>query len=314
MNIVCLRFDSGFHLGSGCGDTYDKSATTLYSDTVSGALCSVYADMGGENIRDFLDSFQVSSAMPIYQGRLFLPLPPDKSCITVSGDDPMLKRIKRLRWIEQPLWEQLAADGTLTIDVQMISRCGTAIVDGNGRDVIIQRSYLEQKVCVGNIGFGATPYFFDKIFLGQDVELGIIYQTTDIDNFTRTFSALSSIGLGTGKTVGNGQFDVNFREVQIEVPYSQNYQLLSLWIPSQEEVKIESWNNSSYQLLQRGGYMAGANNRSLRHFIKNSVWCVDSGAIIRGQKPLGIIVNLLPKNIESHPIWRDGRAISLPFK
>ena len=314
LKIACLRFNSGFHFGIGQGEEYDLSATMLHSDTVSGALCSIRAEMGVTDIRGFLDSFRVSSAMPIYRGRLFLPLPHDKSCISVRGSDPMLKQLKRLQWIEQPLWEKLAQDGCLEIEPEMISRCGTAVVCNSGRDIVLQHNLLEQKVCVGHHDDDANPYFFDRVFLGAGVELGIIYKTDNESTFRATWEALSDIGIGTGKTTGNGSFQVDFRELTIHTPDSEAFQLLSMWIPSSAELDNDLDPRSCYQLLKRGGYMAGASDRPLRHYVKNDVWMVSPGSVIVGAHPDGTIVDLCPEGIDCHPVWRDGRAVCLPFK
>ena len=82
LNIATMHFTSALHLGYGVGDEYDKSSSILYSDTISAALCSVWANSGGD-ASSFLESFRVSSAMPSYDGRLFMPLPHDKQCITI---------------------------------------------------------------------------------------------------------------------------------------------------------------------------------------------------------------------------------------
>ncbi|WP_290541384.1 type III-A CRISPR-associated RAMP protein Csm4 [Alistipes sp.] len=314
LKTVCLRFDSGFHLGFGRGEEYDRSATVLHSDTIAGALCSIRAQMGETDIRGFLNRFRVSSAMPIYRGRLFLPLPPDKSCLRMRGDDPMLKRLKRLEWVEQPLWDQLAEKGQLEMDAPMISRCGTAIVCGRGEEVMLQRRFLEQKVCVGHHDDDAEPYFFDRVFCGEEVELGVVYEADDDEEFKTTWEALSDIGFGTGKTMGNGQFKVGYREFPIRLPQSDSCQLLSLWIPSADELSGGTHFGGCYRLLKRGGYMAGAASRHLRHFVKNEVWTIAAGAVIAGRHPQGTIVDLRPRNVDCHPVWRDGRAVCLPFK
>lgn len=314
LKMACLRFDSGFHLGVGRGDTYEHSATVLQSDTLSGALCSIHAQMGATDIEDFLGSFSVSSAMPLYEGRLFLPLPPDKSCITMRGDDPMLKRLKRLQWIEQPLWEQLARDGSIEIDADMISGCGLAVAQTGGKDIVVLKSFLEQRVSVAHNGDDATPYFFDRVFAGRGVEFGILYRADDEQAFRQAFTALADTGIGTGRTVGNGQFEVDFREIGIEVPDDSEYcQLLSLWIPSEDEIADFAADNS-YCLTSRGGYIAGSTECELRNIEKKSVCAIDVGAVVRGKSLKGSIVDLRPDGIDCHHVWRDGRAFVLPFK
>lgn len=309
-----MHFTSAVHLGYGVGDEYDKSSDRLYSDTISSALCSVWANSCGD-ASSFLQSFQVSSAMPSYDGRLFMPLPPDKQCITVKGIEGMYKRLKRLRWIELPLWEELAREGKLEITEQMISDCGTAIMVNSGQGVIIMRRFVEQKVQVGLNGEDATPYFIDKIFFGPKVSLYVFFTTTDEPSFRRAYELLADAGIGTSRSVGNGGFNVEFGKVEINInPNANSLQLLSMCMPKAEECTPDVMSHSCYKMLLRGGYMAGAAKPSHRHLIKKNVYMIESGATIAATNLEGQIVDLRPNNVVCHPIWRDGRAFYLPFK
>lgn len=310
-----MHFTSALHLGYGVGDEYDKSSTILYSDNLSAALCSVWANVGGD-VLPFLGSFRVSSAMPSYDGRLFMPLPPDKQCITVKNADTMYKRLKKLCWIELPLWEQLAQSGELEIAEQMISDCGTAIVSGSGKGVVIMRPVVEQKVQVGLPGEDANPYFFDKVFFGPKVSLYILYEAQDPAAFQQAFRHLADAGIGTSRSVGNGNFEVEFGSVNVElVADGASSQLLSMWIPKPEECTHSVMSHSCYKMVRRGGYMSGAAEASHRHLLKKNVYMITSGSVISTPHLAGEIVDLRPDNVRGcHPIWRDGRAFYLPFK
>ena len=309
-----MRFIAGFHLGVGIGDEYDKSAQIIHSDTISGALCSVWASQSSD-VKSFLDSYVLSSAMPIYRDRLFMPLPLDKQCLSIDNDPDAHKRLKHLQWIELPLWEQLSSAGCLVISDQMISDCGTAVAVESGKGIIIQRAYVEQKVQVPIGGGDAEPYFFDKVYLGEEVSLGVIYQTDREEDFRRAFRLLSDSGIGTSRSVGNGSFDVDFCEFEVEVAESSDsVQLLSMWIPLRDECDLKTMSQSSYRLQLRGGYMSGASEYSLRHLSKLNVNMIEAGALISSRKLCGTIVDLRPREVQSHPIWRDGRALCLPFK
>jgi CRISPR-associated protein Csm4 len=311
-HIAALRFTSGFHLGIGEGEEYDRSATQLHSDTLAAALCSIRATLGDTDLRSFSKSFRVSSSMPRYQGRLFLPLPPDKRMLHVRGNDPMLKQLKKLQWIERPLWEQLAREGSLEVTDSMISRCGTALACTNADTMVLQHRMLEPKVSVGHHDGDATPYYFDRLFLDPNVELCILYCTDDEARFRATMTLLGETGIGTSKTSGNGQFIPTFTEVDIDTPQADASQLLSLWIPSTEELQRGIDTRSCYQMLLRGGYLAGASDPSLRHLTKRRVWSIDAGSIIVGSTPQGTLIDLRPEGFP-HPAWRSGRPLSLPF-
>lgn len=313
-NIATMHFTSAMHLGYGVGDEYDKSLSMLYSDTLSSALCSVWANSGGDAL-SFLEGFRLSSAMPSYDGRLFMPLPHDKQCITVKGLDGMYKRLKRLQWIELPLWEILAREGELEITEHMISDCGTAILSDSGQGIVIMRRFVEQKVQVGLNGEDATPYFIDKIFFGPKVSLYALYTTNDDKAFRHAFELLADAGIGTSRSVGNGGFNVEFGKAEIEINTDANSsQLLSMWIPKEDECRPNVMSHSCYKMLLRGGYMAGAAKTSHRHLLKKNVYMIESGSTIADTTIEGQIVDLRPNDVACHPIWRDGRAFYLPFK
>lgn len=308
-----MHLVSGIHLGNGIGVEYYRSDSVIHSDTLSGALCSVYAANGGDDIEAFMNSFCLSSAMPIYDGRLFLPLPPDKQCITIKGNESAYKRLKALRWIERELWEDFAKYGKLEISEQMISDCGSAAACGSGAGITILKHALEQKVRV-IFGQDANPFFLDKVYSGNKVSLAVLYKTDNQKLFQDVFNMLSYTGIGTYKSTGNGSFTLEFGEIEIDIADNcTSSQLLSMWIPAQGECSQEVMSKSCYKIVTRGGYMAGAVEPRNRHLIKNSVKMVESGACIAATNIKGSIVDL--NNIEgNHPVWRDGRAFCLPFK
>lgn len=316
-NIAKLSFASGIHLGSGTGEEYDRSMRLLLSDTISAALCSVWA-AGGNDVERFMRSYRLSSAMPLYRGRLFLPLPPDKSCVVLAGDSDgkQHKRIKRLQWIEQPLWERLSRQGSITITADKISACGSAIAQSDADRIYIQRQSLEQKVTVVD-GDDNEPYYFDRIFWGEDIGLGVLYecdQSAKAD-FERAFQLLTDNGFGTRRTVGNGLFSVAFSEVEIDADESrQGVQLLSLWYPTAEEWNPDAMSRSCYEVVSRGGYISGSSDVAQRKKIKKSVNMIMSGAVVATRSLTGDVVDVSPDGFVAHPVWRDGRALYLPFK
>ncbi len=314
-NIVKLSFISGVHLGSGIGEEYDRSMRILHSDTISAALCSTWAINGGD-VEEFMRSFRVSSAMPIYNNRVFLPLPLDKSCIHLAEypDGSQHKRIKKLQWIEQPLWEKLAREGEIEISDAMISGCGSAVAQGYANDIYIQKNSLEQKVAVID-GADNEPYYFDRVFFGKGVELGVLYESLRPADFKSTFSILADNGFGTRRTVGNGLFSVKFDTINIDTAENvDGIQLLSLWLPKREEWCAEIIEGSCYDIISRGGFISGSSDTTQRNKIKKSVNMIVAGSIISASSLEGDIIDVRPDSFVAHPVWRDGRAFHLPFK
>ena len=90
--------------------------------------------------------------------------------------------------------------------------------------------------------------------------------------------------------------------------------LLSLCCPSENEAKVIAAGNSSYSLVKRGGYISNPEKDDrFMAFRKRSVFMFDEGSIFPNEKIRGVLHNLKPEIEVEHPIWRDGRAFTLPI-
>ncbi len=90
-----------------------------------------------------------------------------------------------------------------------------------------------------------------------------------------------------------------------------------MYIPNPEEVKQLNLEKSRYELVLRGGYIAGSTNADFRHLRKKSVYMFNTGAVFATNHYLsGKIVDLRPEwNDESmHPIYRSGKPFFVPIK
>ena len=93
--------------------------------------------------------------------------------------------------------------------------------------------------------------------------------------------------------------------------------LLSLYIPTEDELKCIDLENSSYELLLRGGFISGSEEVKFRHLRKKSVYMFNVGSVITSSKSLeGAIVDLMPEwnDEKMHAIYRSGRPFVVPMK
>lgn len=313
--VARLKFQSGLHLGEKISDESDTSSKRLHSDTLSAALVSTYVTQGGVEAEKFMQSFRISSAMPYVGDSYLLPLPIAKQTLRFEeeADNPSNKQIKRAEWIESALWSKMSRNGVLTISKEALSGCKSALLNDRN-DVCIMKSKLEQKVSVSKEGGDAVPYFFSRVFFGRDCGLYIIYQTTDEALFRRTLAQLGAEGIGAKRSVGNGLFEVDFSTLRIDVPDNANYcQLLSLCVPSDADLQSCRLQRSCYSLTTRSGYMSGAMNLPDRNKVRKSVNMISEGAVMSCSSIEGSVVDVRPDMFTTHPVWRDGRALCLPF-
>ena len=83
-SIIKLTNLSPIHIGMG-REVTDNSAHTLHSDTLSAALAAIRVQTkGAERIKEFINSFSISSAFPFWEGQLFLPKPQGRLHVKVE--------------------------------------------------------------------------------------------------------------------------------------------------------------------------------------------------------------------------------------
>jgi len=102
-----------------------------------------------------------------------------------------------------------------------------------------------------------------------------------------------------------------------DIPDANQIMLLSLYIPAKEEMKKLRLQAARYELLLRGGYIAGSEEESFRHLRKRSVYMFNVGSLFPVNKPLtGRIVDLAPawNDGRMHPVFRSGRPFYIPVK
>jgi CRISPR type III-A-associated RAMP protein Csm4 len=126
--------------------------------------------------------------------------------------------------------------------------------------------------------------------------------------------------LGTDKNVGGGKFEVdrNTERVDFDFVESANASmLLSLYIPTEQEVGMLNLPESRYELVIRGGYMAGSDEEDFKHLRKKSVYAFSVGSIFPTTTKLsGKIVDLKPSwnDERMHPVYRSGKPFFVPIK
>lgn len=324
LKVFRLHFRTPLHIGLG-RSAYDSSSSDLHSDTISAALAAIKAQHGAssEELRCFLDSFAMSSAFP-YEGKMyFLPRPLTADRITVDGSDgaEFRKLLKSVRYIESSVWKGFVEESIPSISSTQIHD-GYLTPLGYSDFVSPYKKQVMQRVSVSRSGEDdAAPFFFEWCFFNasKDCGLYIIVDAKDdvLVEVESLLKELGETGIGTDKTVGGGQFDVTSDIIDLPTDGGDALLSLSLYIPSEKEQAAIDLKDSCYNLIQRGGFMAGSSDYTLRHLWKKSIYMYEEGSVfITDSKLEGIIADLQPEwnSKVMHPVFRSGKALFIPVK
>ena len=330
---IKLKDMTPLHLGLG-RDSYDVSASLLQSDTLSAALASIRAMYGkGGTTEQFLSAFTLSSAFPYDGDEYFLPRMKGRLAITVNGKEEKdyRKKLKKLVYISFSLWQRLAQGETIAVDDNQLQ--GAFLLSkGNDNYKAPMTHITTERVSVARNGEDdAVPFMYNWTFFRHGSKTtsprGEILETKEsglycllradaatTQEITDLFHELGDQGIGSDKSVGGGHFTIETDTVELADVESDKQILLSTYIPTKEEVKSFSLDESTYQLIHRGGFMAGSNNEHLRHLRRKTVYMFDTeSVIVSGAKLEGKIVNVAPQwNAQDiHPVYRSGRCLAM---
>lgn len=320
--LIKLKDLSPLHMGTG-KENYDFSASQLHSDTLSAALVAMKVRYGDtECLKEFLDSFTISSAFPYVGNHYFLPRPLGKLDIKFNDCDEYVsrKKLKSIKYIDHGLWKELISGNQLVVSIQQLKN--GFLLDNCSDFKQPYRSSVHQRVTIPRAEEqDAEPFFFDWTFFHKEAGLYCLTEATGskLEELVRLFQALGEYGIGTDKNVGGGKFSVEIEEFIVDEPMNSNgMMLLSLYIPTEEEIKSSiHLDDSKYELCLRGGYMAGSQENDFWHLRKKSIYMFNVGSIICSSSMLkGKIVDLRPDYDDErmHPVYRSGKPFVVPVK
>lgn len=317
--LIKLHFNSPLHLSKG-SDNYASSDDFLHSDTLKSALFVCYSQLFGDMSHHFFDQFKLSSAFPFYKENCFFPRPLINLSIEIKEQNSsQIKKLKKIQWLEKNLFEKCIHNEHTQVSLDNFSKNGKFVsLNFNTTDKPFIYLTNEQSRVKINYDEDAEPFYFERIYFEKDAGLYVLVQCSEDFLYSAllpAFELLGQNGLGSYKTIGNGQFEpyLQSKKMTLRVPAVSEYLLnLSLYCPSSEEVqnKIQT-KNTFYQLIKRGGYIANPENQSKMTWRKKSVYMFQEGSIFHANHLEGKLADLAPENFE-HSIYREGRAVFIP--
>jgi len=332
--VLKLHFLSPLHLSKGKTDDYGESEELLHADALKSALfvCARQV-LGAETVGDtdaFFRRFRISSAFPFVGSELFFPKPQAKIQPFVMSEiteERQAKKHKKLSFLGQSYFEDLITDrrrelrqADFTPDGRFVSDHADLRALG---DIPVFATDVQQRVTIpANYTEDPLPYYVDRLYFSQTAGLWFAFELVDGDAtiYAAVLAALKCLGdngVGTDRSVGNGQFEVTEAELTLNVPDVPTHDLLlSLWCPQQAELDAAFLGQSAYGLVKRGGYIASPDQPEHLTYRKKSIYMFTEGSLFphRPNRPLtGKVADLKPDapDVIQH-VWRDGLAFTIP--
>jgi CRISPR type III-A-associated RAMP protein Csm4 len=320
---VKLRFAAPLHLGRGVSETYDTGSRLLHSDTISSAIASARVQLfGDKNLKQFLESFSVSSAFPFYKGSLFFPKPMVKLNFSIENEDEtrLGKQLKKLEYIEKTLFEKLLSGNKVQVKNEQFSPSGKYVWANKASNTEFITAEVQQRVTVPRDGQGESkPYYVERLFFDTNAGLFFLLDCTDNQTFREfelVLKYLEDSGIGTDRSVGNGFFKAEIGTLEFALPGKAEYRMnLSLFCPTKEELPGLMDGEPAYLLEKRGGFIAGAANEQFRHLRKKSVYMFTEGSVFKASEFQGKVLDIRPQwdDEKLHPVYRSGKPVGIPI-
>jgi len=336
-DIVKLYFTAPLHLSKGKPDGYEAGGRILHSDALKAALMAAAIQLRPSiglsmDEHPFLDEFDISSAFPFWENEYFFPKPLLNLNWQIKDKDQRYsnKVFKEVNFLGKSYFEKALVEGEgSAISIAAFSEDSTQISDifqsalSGPEERFIFKSDLNQRVAVPRWQDEETDgntYYVERLFFREGAGLFFMVkfkESANIDFWKDVMEHLGEHGLGTDRATGNGQFIFEHlpNGLSLQLPDDGNMQIaLSLFCPQKQETTPSLFEEASYLLTKRGGWLT--NEDEFLTFRKKSVYMFCEGSIFPKGDLVGKVVNLKPDEVQGleHPVWRDGRAWFLPIK
>lgn len=307
-NIFKLSFTSPLHLSRGKSNSYENSDIVLHSDTLKSAMLATALqifDFEEAEIKAFWDSFQVSSAMPFLGENYYFPRP--MSWQPEAENAAKQKDWNKLEYLQLTDFQSLILGNT----INALPELPTFFVKEQTQRVKI------------NWDTDSVPFYIEKLYFKPEAGLFLIVETKDTAQLSKlegVMRLLGDNGIGLQRNIGNGHFEVETATIALEIPESNKAMCLSLYCPTEDELKTFDLKTSFYKLQKRGGWVSSSAVENIS-YRKKSVFMFNEGSVFKTQNTdnqlfvKGKSVTITPEVMkDKQNVWREGRGIFLPIK
>lgn len=324
--VYKLHFTSPLHLGDE-RDDYSVSLRTYQSDAMYAALTASLAKLGIDIPEGGDLGFTIGSLFPFYQktkeneATIYFFPKPLKQKLPDLKDVKNAKKIKKVAWFDKDYFEKLIHGKDLFKDETLVDKLDSEFLSEKDFDSKFISSQVSPRVTVSrNQMEDAKPFYMDRIYFKDYSGLFFLVEG-DTSLLDKAINLLQHEGIGTDRNIGNGFFEYDTDNIEIDLPESDYMMSLSMFWPENQEQLQELLNGDvAYDFQKRGGWISTSPYNTYR---KNTVHMFMPGSVFK--KPttatdsliFGKIDDLKPETLSAtikHPIYRSGKTIFIPVK
>jgi CRISPR type III-A-associated RAMP protein Csm4 len=308
------------------------------SDTLHAALRSVAAETGAlaDAFAGPAPPFRVSSLFPEVEGVRLYPRPRAEPAAFASLDPFVVEPFRRIwsgfQHVTEARLESLAEGRRVRFEPEDIiggRAWGMPSERGLGG---LPRSVRTPGAMVDRAGGGVDRFDRRRTIFpsgGRFFFIARLDQTSFLAPFRDLVARLGDAGLGGRRSTGGGRFSLagatpaplflwegdSSRAGSEEGAKDRRPParlLLSLYLPSREEVAGGVLDGMAGETVLRGGWIGSGGATSFR---KRPVRMIAEGTVLPGARtPLaGECRDVRPEGFDRHPVWRDGRPLDIPY-
>lgn len=284
MILYKLRFTAPLHLSARYGG-YEQTHHYIHSDTLFSAILSNWNRFYDDSIETLLLDFPLtlSSAFPYSLNNYYFPRPLKKLPIIFDDNNHnAFKKLNKIKFIEKELFEKFLDGRSIPFSDIYFSPSGQFIsLNKSVADMFEEREISRNTI--DRITGCTTIFYFSEIMFQEDSGLFFIVRFKLSDKETRKkfetiLRFLCDVGIGGDRNVGKGLFQLQIIEnFSIKEPQLTNSILnLSLFHPTPVEIQNQLLKSSSYEIINRRGWITSPPYQTLR---KKSVNMFREGSI-----------------------------------
>lgn len=319
-----LKFHGATHFGD-TGIDLENVSEWVNSDTLFSALLNAHRTMDGEeSASSIIEAFTnrppfLISSVFLYSGdNYFLPRPMFDEHISTDLKKRLGKDLKKLKWLNREgFLKWISREEITEADVKEMQSTQKLYNEAFTLE-IRPRVSLDRATQTSNIYHSGYIYFKKEAGL---YGFAAFNDETYINHFQAMLTTLGEIGLGGERTYGCGMFKVDsFQEItglfkEILNSNSNVYTLLSLYHPSEDEVKTIKDKLIAYDIVKKKGWITSG--RYALPLKRKSVGFIIEGSVFK-EPPEGTLVDVTPDkpppDILTHKIYRYGYAFTAPLR